>query len=121
MKKISLISALLLFATISYSQAIENPISTEEVVQTIIDGLKEQAHSREDNVIYDVSLLYSDNCYRQLISKATGRKVYIQVDCDAIHAKKGMSFIEEEAFERYEYFRKNERKFRKLDKKLKNL
>lgn len=129
MKKIILGLFLLLTFYLGNAQRNKDNISLEEVLETINIGLEDQAfeklrqeaHSKEDNVILNVKYLYPNVCYRQLIPKSTGKKVYIQVACNALHAKKGISFKEEEAYERYQYFIKNKRKFDRLDRMIEKM
>jgi hypothetical protein len=129
MKRISLVLVLLLSAYLGYSQKGQDIVSLEEILETINTGLEDQAfeklrqeaHSKEDNVIFNVKYLYPNVCYRQLITKATGQKLYIQVACDAIHAKNGLTFKEEEAYERYQFLIKNKRKFDRLDRRIERM
>lgn len=67
--------------------------STEAVVGHIINSLKEQAHSSKTGAIYDVKLLFPDECYRELINKTTGTSFFILVKCNALHARKGLYFM----------------------------
>lgn len=129
MKRINLVLVLLLSAYFGYAQRNQETVSLEEVLETINTGLEDQAfeklrqeaHSKEDNVILNVKYLYPDLCYRQLIPKSTGKKVYLQIACDDVHARKGIFFKEEEAYERYLFLIKNRRKFKRLDRRIEKM
>jgi hypothetical protein len=126
MKRSILITVLALIVNVGYAQKNQESITTEEVVETITKGLKDQAferlrqeaHSKKDNVIFNEAYLYSELCYRQLLSKTTGDKVYIQVECGSIHSNTGFHFKELKAIEIAEHYRKNRRKIERLNNKI---
>jgi hypothetical protein len=126
MKRSILITVLALIVNVGYAQKNQDSIKTEEVLETIIHGLKDQAferarqeaHSKKDNVIFNEAYLYSELCYRQLLSKTTGDKVYIQVECGSIHSNTGFHFKELKAIEIAEHYRKNRRKIERLNNKI---
>lgn len=129
MKRIILVIALASTVSIGYAQKNQDSIKTEEVLETIIHGLKDQAferarqeaHSKKDNVIFNEAYLYSELCYRQLLSKTTGDKVYIQVECGSIHSNTGFHFKELKAIEIAEHYRKNKRKIERLNNKIEKM
>lgn len=72
---------------------VQNSSNTDSVVEHIIISLKEQAHSNKTGAIYDVKLLFPHECYRELINKTTGNYFFILVDCEDLHARRGMYFM----------------------------